>query len=144
MFHLIGARVSYFFELSSPQGKEPNSSTAIKISTNLAFSCPSSNFTLFISNSEDQDTPVHNNEQEKDGYEATSHRKRNGFLAHGGDGLSSKRIRIITKEEEYMWSLQQTIANYENDNTEKYIPEKDVKETTLIKKNTKAREPRPS
>ena len=69
-----------------------------------------------MSNSEDQGTPVNDIEQ-------------------------AKRFRIITKEEEYKWSLPQDMASYANDNSEKYIPEKDVKEAILIKKNTKAREP---
>ena len=39
-----------------------------------------------MSNLEDQATPVEDNEQERDGYEATSPRKRNGSAAQGGDG----------------------------------------------------------
>ena len=39
-----------------------------------------------MSNLEDQATPVEDNEQERDGYEATSPRKRNGNAAQGGDG----------------------------------------------------------
>ena len=55
--------------------------------------------------------------------------------AQGGGSPSSKGIRIITEEEEevYKWSLAQDMASYGNDNSEKYIPEKDVKETILIK-----------
>ena len=83
-------------------------------------------------NSEDQDTPVDDNEQERDGSEATSPRKRNGYSAQGGDGPNSKRFRIFT-EEEYKWSLPQDMASYANDNSEKYIPEKDVIEAILIK-----------
>ena len=104
-----------------------------KIRINLALSCPSSNIPLFMSNSEDQDTPVDDNEQERDGCQATSPRKRNGFSAQGGDGPDSKRFRIITEEEEYKWSLPPDMASHANDNSEKYIPEKYVKETILIK-----------
>ena len=42
-----------------------------------------------------------------------------------------KKNRIIT--EEYKWSLSQDMTSYANDNSEKYIPEKDVKEVILIK-----------
>ena len=86
-----------------------------------------------MSNSEDQDTPVDDNEQERDGLEASSPRKRNGSSAQGGDGPNSKRFRITTEEEEYKWSLPKDMASYENDNLEKYIPEKDAKEAILIK-----------
>ena len=86
-----------------------------------------------MSNSEDQDTPVDDKEQERDGSEATSPRKRNGSSAQGGDGPNSKRFRIITEEEEYKWSLPQDMASYVNDNSEKYVPKKDVKEAILIK-----------
>ena len=54
-----------------------------------------------MSNSEDQDTPVDDNEQKKYGSEAASPRERNGSPVQGGDGPNSKRFRIITKEEEY-------------------------------------------
>ena len=84
----------------------------IKISINLALSCPSSNILLFMSNLEDQDTPVESNEQERDGSEATSPRRRNGSSAQGGDGPKSKRFRIMTEEEEYKWSLPQDMASY--------------------------------
>ena len=87
-----------------------------------------------MSNSEDQDTPVDDNVQERDGSEAISPRKRNGSLAQGGDGPTSKRFRVITEEEECKWSLPQDMASYANDNSEeKYIPEKDGKEAILIK-----------
>ena len=105
----------------------------IKISINLALSCPSSNIPLFMPNLEDQDTPVEENEQERDGFEATPPRKRSGSSAQGGDGPNSKRFTIITKEEEYKWSLLQSMASYANDNSEKYIPENNVNEATLIK-----------
>ena len=87
-----------------------------------------------MSNSEDQGTPLDDIEQEGDGSEATSPRKRNGSSAQGSDGPKAKRFRIITEEEEeYKWSRPQDMASYANDNSEKYIPEKDVKETILIK-----------
>ena len=82
-----------------------------------------------MSNSEDQGMPVDGIEQEEDGSEATSSpRKRNGSSDQGGDGPNSKRFRIITEEEEYKWSLPQDMVSYANDNSEKYIPEKDVKQ----------------
>ena len=86
-----------------------------------------------MSTSEDHGTPVDDVEEEGDGSEATSPRKRNGSSAQGGDGPNAKRFRIITEEEEYKWSLPQDMASYANDNSEKYIPEKDVKEAILIK-----------
>ena len=52
-----------------------------------------------MSNLEDQDTSVEDNEQERDGSEATSPRKRNGSSAQEGDGPNSKRYRIIIEEE---------------------------------------------
>ena len=64
-----------------------------------------------MSNSEDQDTPVDDNEQERDGSEATFPRKRNGSSALGGDSLNSKRFRIFTEEEEYKWSIPQDMAS---------------------------------
>ena len=69
-------------------------------------------------------------------------RKRNGFSAQGGDGLSSKRFRIITEEENYKWAtpsnanVSQNMASYANDNSDNNIPEKDVKEAILIKTPT--------
>ena len=86
-----------------------------------------------MSNSEDQDTSVQCNEQERDGSEATPPRKINEPSAQGGDGPNIMSFRIITEEEEYKWSLLQDMASYANDNSEKYISEKDVKEAILIK-----------
>ena len=86
-----------------------------------------------MSNAEDQDTSLDDNEQERNGSEATSRRKRNGSSAQGSDGPSSKRFRITTEEEEYKCSLPQDMASYVNDNSKKYISEKDVKEAILIK-----------
>ena len=64
-----------------------------------------------MSNLEDQDKSVEDNEQERDGSEATSPRKRNGSSAQGGDGPNSKRYRIIIEEEKYKWSLPQDMAS---------------------------------
>ena len=105
----------------------------MKISINLALSSASSDIPLFMSNSEDQYTPVDDNEQEGDGSEETSPRKRNESSSQGVDGPNSKRFRIITEEEEYKWSLPQGMASYANDNSEKYISEKYVKDAILIK-----------
>ena len=41
------------------------------------------------------------NEQKRDGPDATFPRKRNRSSAQGRDGPNSKRFRIITKEEKY-------------------------------------------
>ena len=57
----------------------------------------------------------------------TSWRKRSGSLAKRGDGLKSKRFRIIIEEEEYKWILPKDMSSYANGNLEKYIAEKDVK-----------------
>ena len=86
-----------------------------------------------MSNLEDQVTPVDDKEQERDGSEAISPKKRSWFLAQGGDGPKSKGFRIITEEEEYKRPLLQDMTSYANNNSEKYIPEKDVKEAILIK-----------
>ena len=86
-----------------------------------------------MSNLEDQVTSVEIKEEERDGSEATSPKKRNGFSAQGGNGRNSKRFRTITKEEEYKRPLPQDMASHANNNSEKYIPEKYVKETILIK-----------
>ena len=86
-----------------------------------------------MSNSEDQDTPVDDNQQESDGSEATSPKERNGSSAQGVDGPKSKRFRIITEEEEYKWSLPQDMTSYANDNSDKYIPEENVNEAISIK-----------
>ena len=75
---------------------------------------------------------VDGNEQGRDGSEATFPRKRNGSSAQEDDGLTSKRFRTIT-EEECERSLLQDMASYPNDNSEKYIPKKDVLEEVLNK-----------
>ena len=51
-----------------------------------------------MSNSEDQDIPVDDDEQERDGSEATNPRKRNGSSSRGDDGPNWKRFTIVTKE----------------------------------------------
>ena len=60
---------------------KPNNSTTIKISINLALSCPSGNIPLFMLNSDDQDTPVDSNEYKRNGSEVISPRKINESLA---------------------------------------------------------------
>ena len=79
---------------------KPNNYTAIKISIDLALSCPSGNIPLFMLNSEDQDTPVDSNEFKRNGSEVISPRKRNESSAQEGDGRSPNRFRIIAEEEE--------------------------------------------
>ena len=71
-----------------------------------------------MSNLEDQVTPVEDKEQERWWW---------------GDGPNWKRFRIITEEEEYKRPLPQDMASCANNNSEKYISEKDVKEAILIK-----------
>ena len=90
-----------------------------------------------MSNLEDEVTPLEDNEQERDGSEAISPRKRNGSSAQGGDGPNSKRFRIIIEEEEYKWShiwqAMQTII-WRNISQE-------ICQRGDFDKNTKAREP---
>ena len=71
-----------------------------------------------MSNIEDQVTPVEDKEQERWWW---------------GDGSNWKRFRIINEEEEYKRPLPQDMESGANNNSEKYIPEKDVKESILIK-----------
>ena len=71
-----------------------------------------------MSNLEDQVTPVEDKEQERWWW---------------GDGSNWKRFRIINEEEEYKRPLPQDMESCANNNSEKYIPEKDVKEAILIK-----------
>ena len=56
-----------------------------------------------MSNLEDQDTPVENNEQERDGSEATSPRRRNGPSAQGGDLELWPKRRSISGVYHKMW-----------------------------------------
>ena len=72
--------------------KEPNCSAVIRLSINLPFSCPSSNFLLFMSNSEDQDTP-YDNEQERDSSKATFPRKRNRM------DLQTREVMVHTQRD---------------------------------------------
>lgn len=65
---------------------------------------------------------LYDNEQERNIFEATSPRKRNGPSAQGGDVPSSKRFRIITEGKEYKWNLRQDMVNYANENSGNYIP----------------------
>ena len=73
-----------------------------------------------------QDTPVDDNEQERDGFEATSSRKRNRSSAQGGGGPNSKKLRIITEEAEYNWSQPQDIASYTQMIIQKNISQKKI------------------
>ena len=84
-----------------------------------------------MSNSEDHGTPVDDIELVVDGSEETSQEKEMDLQPR--DGSSAKWFRIITEEEEYKCSLPQDMTSYANDNSEKCIPEKDVKEAILIK-----------
>ena len=59
-----------------------------------------------MSNSEDRDTTIDDNEQERDSSATTSPRKRNGLSAQEGDDPSSKRFTIITEDEEYKYSSE--------------------------------------
>ena len=47
------------------------------------------------------------------------------------DGLHQKRFKIVLEEKEYRWSLPAEMAEYANDNSEKFIPDKDVNEAIL-------------
>ena len=62
-------------------------------------------------------------------------RKRplNNPSSHESDGCTSKRFNIVSEEEEYGWSLLADMAEYANENSEKFIPDKDVKEAILLK-----------
>ena len=51
-----------------------------------------------MSNSEDRDTPVDDNEQERDGSEATSTRKRNESSAQGGDVQTQRDLELSLKK----------------------------------------------
>ena len=80
---------------------------------------------------------LEDNEQERDGSEAISPRKRNGSSAQGGDGPNSKRFRIIIEEEEYKWShIWQAIQTIIRRNISQEICQRGD-----FDKNTKAREP---
>ena len=56
-------------------------------------------------------------------------RKRplNNPSGHGSDGCTSKQFKIASEEEEYRWSFPADMAEYANENSEKFIPDKDVK-----------------
>ena len=57
----------------------------------------------------------------------------NNPFGHKSDGCTSQRFKIVSEEEEYRWSLPADMAEYANENLEKFIPEKDVQEATLLK-----------
>ena len=61
-------------------------------------------------------------------------RKRplNNSSGHENDGCTSKRFKIVLKEEEFRWSLLVDMTEYSNENSEKFIPDKDVKERILL------------
>ena len=48
-------------------------------------------------------------------------------------GVHKKRFKIVSKEKEYRWSLPADMAEYANDNAEKFIPDKDMNEAILWK-----------
>ena len=62
-------------------------------------------------------------------------RKRplNNPSGHESDGCTSKRLKIVSGEEKYRWSLPADMTEYPNENSEKFIPDKDVKEAILLK-----------
>ena len=62
-------------------------------------------------------------------------RKRplNNPSGHESDGCTSRRFKIVPEEEEYRWFLPTDMTEYDNENAEKFIPEKDVKEAILLK-----------
>ena len=62
-------------------------------------------------------------------------RKRplNNSSGHESDGCTSKRFKIASEEEEYRLALRANMAEYGNKNSERFIPDKDVKEAILLK-----------
>ena len=72
---LLEPRIPSSSNFHHNRGRSLTDSSTIKISLNIALACPSSNIPLFLSNPEDQDTFIDNNEQEKDDSEATSTKK---------------------------------------------------------------------
>ena len=57
----------------------------------------------------------------------------NNPSGHESDGCTSKRFKVVLEEEEYRWSLPADMAECANENSEKFIPDKDVKEAILLK-----------
>ena len=49
------------------------------------------------------------------------------------DGCTSNRFKIVSKEDEYWWSLPADMTEYANENPEKFIRDKDVKEAIWLK-----------
>ena len=62
-------------------------------------------------------------------------RKRplNNPSSHESDGCTSNRFKIVSKEDEYWWSLLADMTEYANENPEKFIRDKDVKEAIWLK-----------
>ena len=62
-------------------------------------------------------------------------RKRplNNPSGHESDGCTSNRFKIVSKEDEYWWSLPADTTEYANENPEKFIRDKDVKGSNLVK-----------
>ena len=57
----------------------------------------------------------------------------NNTSGHESHGCTSKRFKIVSGEEKYSWSLPADMTEYPNENPEKFIPDKDVKEAILLK-----------
>ena len=57
----------------------------------------------------------------------------NNPSGHESDGCTSKRFKIVSEEGEYRWSVPADMTEYANENLEKFIPDKDVKEVILLK-----------
>ena len=62
-------------------------------------------------------------------------RKRplNNPSSHESDGCTSKLFKTVSEEKEYKWFLPTDMVEYANENSEKFIPDKDVKEAILLK-----------
>ena len=56
----------------------------------------------------------------------------NNTSGHESDGCTSKRLKIVSGEEKYRWSLPADMTEYPNENSEKFIPDKGVKEAILL------------
>ena len=57
----------------------------------------------------------------------------NNTSGHESNGCTSKRFKIVSGEEKYRWSLPADMNEYPKENSEKFIPDKDVKEAILLK-----------
>ena len=60
-------------------------------------------------------------------------RSHNNPSGHETDGCISKKFKIVSEEGEYRWSLPADMAEYANENSEKFIRNQDVKEAILLK-----------